>query len=65
VLTPPVAAYLTKVYHYVQNGILNIKMGENHTTLTRRISFLRQNGNVIKTKSETPQEIEGVFFLSK
>jgi ribonuclease G len=27
-----VAAYLTKgFHHYVQNGILNIKMGENHT----------------------------------
>jgi hypothetical protein len=31
-----VAAYLTKVFHhYVQNGILSIKMGENHTAITR------------------------------
>jgi hypothetical protein len=60
-----VAAYLTKVsHHYVQNGILSIKMVK---IIPRAYTYLEyhfydKTGNVIKIKSETPQEIEEFFF---
>jgi hypothetical protein len=51
-------------HHYVQNGILHKNGWKSYRdAYTLRISFLRQNGNVIKTKSETPQEV-GSFLLS-